>query len=101
MGTPSTVPTLVHDVQALHPSNHQSVAYTAVAGTIATAIRSSIVRVVCTSQAFVAVGPNPTATTSDVYFPTDAVEYFHLNPGDKVSAIQLTAGGTLHVTEMD
>jgi hypothetical protein len=28
------------------------------------------------------------------------VEYFTIGPGEKVSAIQLSAGGTLHVTEV-
>ena len=32
--------------------------------------------------------------------PADTVEYFTVAPGEKVSAIQLSAGGTLHVTEI-
>ena len=32
--------------------------------------------------------------------PADTVEYFTCSPGEKVSAIQQSAGGTLHVTEV-
>lgn len=81
---------------------HQSVAYTGVAGTIATAFGAgtNTVRVVVTSAAFIAFGTSPTATTSDVYVPANVPEYFHVNPGEKASAVQVSAGGTLHVTEV-
>lgn len=81
---------------------HQSVAYTGTAGTIANAMTAGVlkVRVVCTSAAYVKIGVNPTATTSDVYCPADGVEYFTINPGEKVSAVQVSAGGTLHATEI-
>jgi hypothetical protein len=81
---------------------HQSVAYTATAGTIANAfgVGTWAARVVVTSAAFVRIGSSPTATTSDVYLPADRPEVFVVNPGEKVSAVQVTAGGTLHVTEL-
>jgi hypothetical protein len=81
---------------------HQSVAYTAVAGTISTAITTGIqyVRVVTTSAAYIKIGSSPTATTSDVYLPADWSEVFRISPGEKVSAVQVSAGGTLHVTEL-
>lgn len=82
---------------------HQSVAYTGTAGTIANAIGSGVqkVRVVVTSAAYIKIAKtSPTATTSDVYMPADSPEYFTVNPGQKVSAIQVTSGGTLHVTEI-
>ncbi|SCB51661.1 hypothetical protein GA0061099_10214 [Bradyrhizobium yuanmingense] len=83
-------------------STHQSKAYTGTAGTIDNAIGSSVykVRVVVTSAAYVKVGDSPTATSSDVYMAADAPEYFSCTPGQKVSAIQVSAGGTLHVTEI-
>ncbi len=82
--------------------SHQSVAYTGTAGTIATAIMTGIqkVRVVVTTAAYIKIGVGPTATSSDVYLPADSVEYFSVNPGEKVSAIQVASGGTLHVTEV-
>lgn len=80
---------------------HQSAAYTGTAGTITNGISTGIykIRVVVTSAAYVKVGDDPTATSSDVYMAADAPEYFFCTPGQKVSAIQVSAGGTLHVTE--
>ena len=81
---------------------HQSIAYTGTAGTVANAITvgSYKVRVVATSACYIAFGSSPTATTAGVYMPADTVEYFTVHPGEKISAIQLSAGGTLHVTEI-
>ena len=81
---------------------HQSVAYTGTAGTIANAVGSQTykVRVLVTTDAYVKVGDSPTATTSDVYLPAFQAEYFTITPGQKVSAIQVSSGGTLHVTEI-
>lgn len=81
---------------------HQSVAYTGTAGTITTAITAGVrkVRVIVTSAAYIKIGSSPTATTSDVYMPADGAEYFTISPGEKVSAIQVSSGGTLHVTEI-
>lgn len=81
---------------------HQSAAYTGTAGTITNAISDQVVkiRVVVTSAAYVKVGNSPTATTADPYMPADSVEYFTVSAGMKVSAIQVSAGGTLHVTEV-
>lgn len=83
-------------------STHQSVAYTGAVGTIANAVVDGVskVRVVVTTAAYVKVDKSPTATTSDVYMPADSAEYFTVSPGMKVSAIQVSAGGTLHVTEI-
>lgn len=81
---------------------HQSVAYTGTAGTIANIVGPYItkVRVVATTAAYIKIGNSPTATTSDVYMPADSPEYFTITPGQKVSAIQVASGGTLHVTEI-
>lgn len=81
---------------------HQSKAYTGTAGTIDNAVATGTqkVRVVCTSAAYVLIGNSPTATSAAVYVPADAPEYFTISAGQKVSAIQVSAGGTLHVTEI-
>jgi hypothetical protein len=81
---------------------HQSVAYTGTAGTITNAVGLGVkkVRIITTSAAYVKVGVAPTATTSDVYFAADAGEYVTVAPGEKVSAIQVSGSGTLHVTEI-
>jgi len=81
---------------------HQSVAYTGTAGTITNAIGNGVqkIRVVVTSTAYVKIGNSPTATSSDVYMPADTPEYFTVTQGMKVSAIQVSGAGTLHVTEI-
>lgn len=80
----------------------QSVAYTGTAGTIANgvALGTMKVRVCTTTDAFIKISNAPTATTSDVPMFAGLPEYFTINQGEKVSAIQSTASGTLTVVEM-
>lgn len=88
--------------QTYRLGTHQSVAYTTSAGTITNAVGSETyaVRVVTTSAAYIKIDNSPTATSSDVYMPADTPQVFTITPGQKVSAIQVSAGGTLHVTEL-
>lgn len=81
---------------------HQSVAYTGTAGTISNAVGAATyaVRVVATSACHYSIGAAPTATTSDPYLPADTPVEVRINPGEKVSFIQSSAGGTGHVTEL-
>jgi hypothetical protein len=82
--------------------DHQSVIYTASAGTITNAFSPStkLVRVLTTSAAYVKVGNSPKATSADVYVPADTPQFFMASPGMKVSAVQVSSSGTLHVTEL-
>ncbi len=62
------------------------------------------VRVYVSDGAHIAIGKNPTATTSDTPLGASGshgVEYFSVSPGDKVSAIGQSgvSSGTLYVTE--
>lgn len=85
------------------PGTHQSVAYTGTAGTIsnATGSQTDVIRVVLTSAGYIAITQAGTAaTTSDIYMAANVPEYFIVPRAVKVSAIQASAGGTLHVTEM-
>jgi hypothetical protein len=83
-----------------HPGASQTVAYTGTAGTSsAVSAQTYAVRVVVTTAAFVSL--DGTATTSDVYVPANTPEVFQISPGDTVSAIQVSTGGNLHVTELD
>lgn len=79
----------------------QSVAYTGTAGTITNGIGTQTykVRVLVTSDAFITTD-GTTATTSGTFMPAMTAEYFTVTPGQKVSAIQSTAAGTLYVTEI-
>jgi hypothetical protein len=81
---------------------HQVKAYTTTAA-IDNAISTGVykVRVVVTSAAYIKIGKPPlTATTADVYLPADSPEYFTIRPGETVAAVQVSAGGNLHVTEV-
>ena len=85
-----------------YPGTSQAaVAYTGTAGNSA-AIGSQThkVRVVVTSDAFVAIGSGATATTSSMFVPANRPEYFLCRPGERVSAVQVSAGGNLYVTEL-
>lgn len=89
--------------QAIFPGTSQNVAYTGTAGVVTNAFGAgtSIVRVVLTTAGFVAFGTGPTATTSDMYMAAGVPEYFGVKKGGsyKVSAVQLSSGGTMYVTE--
>lgn len=74
-------------------------AYTASAGTsgaMPTGIR--LVRVYCTSDAFIRIG----GTATNLYTPVtaDVAELFRVNEGDTVSAIRQTGDGNMHVTPL-
>lgn len=85
-------------------STAQNVAYTGTAGTITNAVGSQTyrVRVVCTTDAFVlnVDGAGVVTAATGAYLPAFSVEYFTVTPGQKVSAIQVTAGGTMYVSEI-
>lgn len=80
----------------------QNVAFTGTAATITNGISAGVykIRVWCTTDAFVKVDSSPTATTGDMPISAGSPEYFSCTPGQKVSAIQQSASGTLYVTEM-
>lgn len=81
---------------------HQSAAYTSSAGTVTNVVGNGVVkvRVVTTTAAYVKIANAPTAAATDMYMPADSPEYFTVSQGQKVSAIQVSAAGTLHVTEI-
>jgi hypothetical protein len=58
------------------------------------------VRILVTTDAYVKVGKSPTATTSDVYVAALSPEYVIVNPGEAVSAVQVSAAGSVSVTEV-
>ena len=76
----------------------QTVAYTGTHGVITNAVSANVVRVWLTTAGYIAIGTAPVATTSDIPMPANTPEYFIVGPGDKVSAIQASAGGNLYVT---
>jgi len=80
----------------------QNVAYTGTAGTIANVVPPNCVavRLVSTTDCFVRIGNNPTATTADMYLVAGVPETFGIGLNDKVSAVQVSSGGTIYVTPL-
>jgi hypothetical protein len=60
---------------------------------------TQIVRLYCTEDVYLAFGPTPEATNQSLFLPAETIEYFGVAPGEKLSALQATAGGTLYITE--
>lgn len=58
-----------------------------------------VVRLTASADCFVAIGANPTATTSSTFLPAGVVEYVEIFPGQRVAAIQASSAGTLYITE--
>lgn len=79
----------------------QNVTYTGTAAATASSVSSGVLRVrlLATTDCYVQIGKSPTATTSDVYLPSLSAEYIIVNPGEKISAVQVASGGVLNVTE--
>lgn len=84
------------------PDASQNVAYTGTHGVITNGFGSQTrcVKVTLTTAGFIAFGTAPAATTSDMYMPAGVPDYYRVNPGEKVSAVQSASGGTMYVTEM-
>lgn len=80
----------------------QSASYTGTAGTITNPVgpQTYRVRVLVTTDAYVRIGNNPTAVSGDTYMTGLVPEYFTITPGQKVSAVEVSSGGTLNVTEI-
>jgi len=80
----------------------QSVAYTGTHGAISTAVGSQTrnVLVYASSDCHIQFAKTPVATTADMFLPGSMQIFLTIHPGEKVSAIQASAGGTLYVSEM-
>lgn len=78
----------------------KKVAYTGTAGTTAAlSDQTQVVRVVATTDCFIEIGASPTAVAdTGMYLPALVPEYFSCPPSGKVSAIQVSSGGTIYVT---
>ena len=76
-----------------------TVAYTGTKGD-GTAAGAGIVavRVVTTTAAFIRIGKTAEAVANDTYMPAGVPATFQCGEGERVSAIQVAAGGNLHWT---
>ncbi|MFN7227201.1 MAG: hypothetical protein ACK5UY_08195 [Holosporales bacterium] len=63
------------------------------------ALTAVLVRVVATVACHLAIGANPTATTSNLYLPANLPEYFLIDSGQKIAAVKTTgaADGQLFI----
>ena len=89
-------------IQCLGLGTVQYVAYTDTAAAIPNAVGTGtkVVRVYCTTDAHVAIGAAPVATTLLTPISAGIPEYFKVVGGiSKVSAVRQAASGTLFVTE--
>ncbi|KRQ11928.1 hypothetical protein AOQ73_05840 [Bradyrhizobium pachyrhizi] len=77
----------------------QNVAYTASAGIVAAGVSTGVnkVRVLVTTDAFVSTDGG----ANSAYVPALKPEYFTVTQGQKVSATQVAAGGTLYINEIE
>jgi hypothetical protein len=84
------------------PLTTQAKAFTVAAAAIANAVGDEVrlVRVWATTDCHIAVGITPVATTADMPVTAKVETYIPVNGGDKLSAIRITADGTLYVTEL-
>lgn len=73
-------------------------AFTVAAGTITNPVGTNIIRVIATEDCYIRIGFNPTAVVTDTLLIANQPEYFGCDPGDKVSAIRVSADGVLQVT---
>lgn len=85
------------------PITTQTITIGAASAAITNAVNAYVnkVRIATTGNCHIKIDNTPVATSSDLYLPAGAVEYFTLSPGQKVAAIQDGAAtGTVYVTEM-
>jgi hypothetical protein len=57
-------------------------------------------RIVATSAFHAVAGTNPTATTSDPYYPANVPEVIEITGGQKLSVIQDSATGNAYITQL-
>lgn len=69
------------------PGTTQVVTFTTTTQSTAFAYNTRFVRVTADADCHIAYGSNPTATTSSLRMAAETVEYFGVNPGDKIAAV--------------
>jgi len=81
--------------------SNENVAYTGTAGQSA-AFASGIhaIRICSSTASYYKIGANPTATSSDTYLPADEVEYIIVNPGQKISFLQVSTSGSASISQV-
>lgn len=86
-----------HVVQALGIKSTEAVDGSVSTTNSTTVTETSIMRVVSTSNINIDIGTSPTATTSTALLPAGVVEYFKLNPTEKIAVL----GGVANISTME
>ena len=94
-----------HAIQCLSPSTTQTVTISGSSAATANALNKNtvVIRLLATTNCFINIGTGtPTANTTHMPVIANVPEYFRVDGSQtlKVAGIQITAGGTLYVTEM-
>lgn len=91
-------------VQCLKPGTTQTVAISGTSAAMSSAVAANtvVIRLVATTNCFVKIAASPTATTADMPLIANVPEYFRIdeNQSMKVAGIQMSAAGSLYITEM-
>ncbi len=84
------------------PKTVQTAAFTASSAAVSNGFGTgvSVIRIIATQDCHFVLGAAPTATTSDSFLPSGAIEYFTVAQGEKIAFIRNTADGTAYVTEL-
>ncbi len=97
----------LHTLGSPVPAGSVKVAYTGTAGTTVaiagtSTVDQNVIRVIATTDCFIEITLAGTAAVADtgMYLPALVPEYFSCPASSKVSAIQVSTGGTIYVTPM-
>lgn len=77
----------------------QSVSYDSSTQSSTLGATTKVVRLVSTTDCYVAFGSNPTATSSDLLLVAGVVEFFRVDPGSKIAALKVATAGLLSIAE--
>lgn len=73
------------------PTAEQVVSYTTSTQSSAFNANTKVIRLVADADAYIKVGADPTADANDKFLPSGVVEYFYVQPGDKIAAYDGTS----------
>lgn len=83
------------------PGGHQTISVAGTSAAASSVIRANIHRVALYSTTDCHVNFEGAATTSDFFLPAENYVMFPCRPGQTINAIQASASGTLHISEVD
>lgn len=91
-------------IQCLKPGTTQTIAISGSSTPMTNPVAANtvVVRLVATTNCYVAIAASPTATSANMPLIANVPEYFRIdeNQSMKVAGLQVSASGNLYVTEM-